>query len=78
MFYLGVVWFASALFSIQLFFFVLILYAAGQTFPDELHAALAWTKTMTGYDSSLIFLVVASTLSLAAAYYAFSKQEQIS
>ena len=78
MFYVGVIWFASALISMQWFFLALALYAAGQTFPDELNAALAWAKTMTGYDPLLIFLVAVSTLSLGASYYAFSKQEQIS
>jgi len=78
MFYIGVIWFASALIAMQWFFLTLALYAVEQTFPDALSAALAWAKTMTGYDPVLIFLVAVSTLSLGASYYIFSKQEQIS
>ena len=74
MFYIGAVWFASALIAMQWFFLVLVLYALGKTFPYELPAALAWVKAMTGFDPLLISFVVICILSFIVSFGVFSKQ----
>jgi hypothetical protein len=76
-FYIAVVWFASALISIQWFLLNLALCVGGKTFPYEVNAALAWAKMMTGQDPLLISFAVISVFSLIVSYCAFSRQDQI-